>query len=69
MPLQGDSLRKIKKALHEGATDVNEIKRRISIGMGPCQGRMCGPALMEIVAGEKKELPTNFGYLNPSPPP
>jgi len=54
--------------LHEGATDVNEIKRRISIGMGPCQGRMCGPALLEIAAGEKKELPTNFGYLNPRPP-
>ena len=61
-------LKEIKKALHEGATDLNEIKRRIGIGMGPCQGRMCGPALLEIAAGEKKELPTNFGYLNPRPP-
>ena len=61
-------LREIKKALQEGATDLNEIKRRIGIGMGPCQGRMCGPALLEIAAGEKKEPPTNFGYLNPRPP-
>ena len=61
-------LREIKKALHEGATDVNEIKRRIGIGMGHCQGRMCGPALMEIAAREKNERPTNLGYLNPRPP-
>ena len=61
-------LKEVKKALHEGATDLNEIKRRIGIGMGPCQGRMCGPALLEIAAREKKELPTNFGFLNPRPP-
>jgi NADPH-dependent 2,4-dienoyl-CoA reductase/sulfur reductase-like enzyme len=61
-------LKEIKKALHEGATDLNEIKRRIGIGMGPCQGRMCGPGLLEIAAREKKELPTCFGFLNPRPP-
>ena len=61
-------LKEIKKALHEGATDLNEIKRRIGIGMGPCQGRMCGPGLLEIAAREKKELPTYFGFLNPRPP-
>jgi NAD(P)H-nitrite reductase large subunit len=61
-------LKEIKKALHEGAADLNEIKRRIGIGMGPCQGRMCGPALLEIAAREKKELPAYFGFLNPRPP-
>jgi len=61
------SLREIKKALHEGAIDLNEIKRRIGIGMGPCQGRMCGPALLEIAAREKKELHTYFGFLIPDP--
>ena len=61
-------LKEIKKALHEGAADLNEIKRRIGIGMGPCQGRMCGPALLEVAAKEKKELPSYFGFLNPRPP-
>lgn len=40
----------IRAAVHEGFTNVNEIKRFTRCGMGPCQGRMCGQALAEIAA-------------------
>ncbi|WP_296304631.1 FAD-dependent oxidoreductase [uncultured Desulfovibrio sp.] len=40
----------IRAAVREGFTNVNEIKRFTRCGMGPCQGRMCGPALAELAA-------------------
>ncbi|WP_028583249.1 FAD/NAD(P)-dependent oxidoreductase [Desulfogranum mediterraneum] len=40
----------IRKAVAEGCTEVNEVKLFSRCGMGPCQGRMCGPALAEITA-------------------
>jgi hypothetical protein len=38
------------------------------MGMGRCQGRMCGPALQEIIAREKGMSAADLGYLNPRPP-
>ncbi|MCG8473506.1 MAG: FAD-dependent oxidoreductase [Desulfobacterales bacterium] len=40
----------IREAVREGCLEVNDIKVRTRCGMGPCQGRMCGPALAEIAA-------------------
>ena len=40
----------IRAAVAEGVLDVNEIKLRLRPGMGPCQGRMCGPALAFVAA-------------------
>ena len=62
------TLADIKAALADGATDMNEIKRMTRMGMGPCQGRMCGPALQEIIARQKGVAPADLGYLNPRPP-
>lgn len=62
------TLRDIKDALAEGATGMNEIKRITRIGMGNCQGRMCGPALQEIIAREKGFPTRDIGYLNIRPP-
>lgn len=61
-------LGEIRDALAEGAVNLNEIKRRIGIGMGPCQGRMCQPALKEIVARESPDLSAEPGFFNPRPP-
>lgn len=33
----------------EGVVTSSEVKRQTRIGMGWCQGRICGPALAEIV--------------------
>lgn len=62
------TLREIKEALGDGATNMNEVKRMTRMGMGLCQGRMCGPALQEIIARQKGLLPAEIGYLNPRPP-
>jgi NAD(P)H-nitrite reductase large subunit len=33
-----------------GAQDVNRLKAMCRVGMGRCQGRMCGPATAELLA-------------------
>jgi NADPH-dependent 2,4-dienoyl-CoA reductase/sulfur reductase-like enzyme len=45
-------LGEIKEAISAGALDINEIKRTTRIGMGRCQGRMCGPVISELLAGQ-----------------
>ena len=39
-------------AIDEGYTDLEELRKRLRIGMGPCQGRVCVQLVMKIV--EKK---------------
>jgi NADPH-dependent 2,4-dienoyl-CoA reductase/sulfur reductase-like enzyme len=46
------TLGEIKEAISAGALDINEIKRSTRIGMGRCQGRMCGPVISEILADQ-----------------
>jgi thioredoxin reductase/bacterioferritin-associated ferredoxin len=58
----------IKEALAEGAADMGELKRTTRMGMGLCQGRMCGPAIQEMIAREKNLPPEGQGHLNPRPP-
>lgn len=46
----------IVEAIHEGYTDLEELRRKLRIGMGPCQGRVCLPLvkrILEQVTGEK----------------
>jgi NADPH-dependent 2,4-dienoyl-CoA reductase/sulfur reductase-like enzyme len=62
------TLGEIKAALEAGVTDMNEVKRVTRMGMGNCQGRMCGPALQEIIARERGVSPAEIGPLNPRPP-
>jgi NADPH-dependent 2,4-dienoyl-CoA reductase/sulfur reductase-like enzyme len=62
------TLGEVKAALADGATDMKEVKRMTRMGMGNCQGRMCGPAMQEIIAREKGLPPDRVGFLNPRPP-
>lgn len=62
------TLGEVKAALGDGATDMKEVKRMTRMGMGNCQGRMCGPAMQEIIARERGLSPDRIGYLNPRPP-
>ncbi len=62
------TLGEIRAALGGGVTDMNEVKRVTRMGMGNCQGRMCGPALQEIIARECGVPPAEIGPLNPRPP-
>lgn len=42
-------------ALRQGATTIDEIKRLVRAGMGPCQGRTCRRLVSQIIARELKE--------------
>jgi len=42
-------------AIHNGATTMEELKRVLRVGMGPCQGRTCGPLIRSMLARELGE--------------
>lgn len=54
---------KIRRVVAEGNSDVNEVKLYTRCGMGPCQGRMCGPALAEITADALDTSPERVNTL------
>jgi thioredoxin reductase/bacterioferritin-associated ferredoxin len=58
----------IKSAIGKGTTEMNELKRMTRMGMGPCQGRMCAPAVQEIIAGQTQTPAAEIAYLNQRPP-
>ncbi|UXI03279.1 NAD(P)/FAD-dependent oxidoreductase [Photobacterium sp. TY1-4] len=41
---------------------INQIKSLTRCGMGPCQGRYCGPTVAEIIAAETNQSPSEVGY-------
>lgn len=44
------TLEDVEKAIEEGITDLETLKRRLGLGMGPCQGRTCIPLIIGILA-------------------
>lgn len=40
------------EAINDGYTDFEELRKKLRIGMGPCQGRVCIQLVMKIL--EKK---------------
>jgi NAD(P)H-nitrite reductase large subunit len=56
------------QAVREGATHVNEVKAWTRIGMGRCQGRMCGPALGQLIARATGRPAAEAGVFSPRPP-
>ncbi|WP_459616721.1 FAD/NAD(P)-dependent oxidoreductase [Bordetella sp. 2513F-2] len=45
-----------------GATGPNQMKSFLRCGMGPCQGRLCGLTVTEIIANERGSTPQDTGY-------
>jgi len=62
------SIGAVREIVRQGVTDLNEVKAITRCGMGPCQGRMCGPALGEIVAAELSCPVPKAGLLTIRPP-
>jgi NADPH-dependent 2,4-dienoyl-CoA reductase/sulfur reductase-like enzyme len=56
------------EAVRDGATHVNEVKAWTRVGMGRCQGRMCGPALAHLIARATGKPVTEAGIFTPRPP-
>lgn len=41
-------------AIKQGATTIDEIRRLVRAGMGPCQGRTCRRLVSQIISRELK---------------
>jgi bacterioferritin-associated ferredoxin len=62
------SVREALAAVRDGASHVDEVKARTRIGMGRCQGRVCGPALAQLIARTTGTPVPEAGTFTPRPP-
>jgi hypothetical protein len=51
-----------------GCPGPNQAKSYLRCGMGPCQGRLCGPTVTAIIAAEISKAPDEIGYYRIRPP-
>ncbi|WOI58247.1 FAD/NAD(P)-binding oxidoreductase [Palleronia sp. LCG004] len=58
----------IRKATEQGAPGPNQVKSLLRTGMGPCQGRVCGLAVAQIVADTQGVTPAGDAYFRIRPP-
>jgi bacterioferritin-associated ferredoxin len=58
----------IQEALDSGMTTMEEIKRFLRAGMGPCQGRTCGPIIRAMLARKLKTDTDNIKEWKKRPP-
>lgn len=52
----------VRDAVALGCPGPNQLKAFLRCGMGPCQGRMCGLAIVELIARERGVSPHDIGY-------
>ena len=50
----------VVKAIKDGFTDLEELRRKLRVGMGPCQGRVCIPLIIKILARETGKKPKDI---------
>jgi NADPH-dependent 2,4-dienoyl-CoA reductase/sulfur reductase-like enzyme len=58
----------VRDAVRLGALGPNQLKAYTRCGMGPCQGRMCGPVVSELIAAERGVPVAEVGHYRPRPP-
>lgn len=58
----------IRQVIGEGHWEINRVKAHCRIGMGRCQGRMCGAAAAEIIASESGRPICGIGRLRAQAP-
>jgi NADPH-dependent 2,4-dienoyl-CoA reductase/sulfur reductase-like enzyme len=51
-----------------GCTGPNQLKSFLRCGMGPCQGRLCGLTVTELIAEARGVAPEAVGYYRLRPP-
>jgi NADPH-dependent 2,4-dienoyl-CoA reductase/sulfur reductase-like enzyme len=51
-----------------GCEGPNQMKAFLRCGMGPCQGRLCGLTVTELIAAERQTTPAEVGYYRLRPP-
>ncbi len=52
----------IRQAIKIGAAGPNQLKAYLRCGMGPCQGRLCGLTVTELIAAERAISQDETGY-------
>ena len=58
----------LRGAVAEGCLGPNQAKAYLRCGMGPCQGRLCGPVVSEVIAEARKVAVAEAGYYRIRPP-
>ncbi|WP_334175182.1 NAD(P)/FAD-dependent oxidoreductase [Pseudoxanthobacter sp.] len=58
----------IEAAVRDGAADLFSVKMWTRAGMGPCQGRICGSALGDLLAASTGQTPDKTGFNRPHMP-
>ncbi|MCT7654337.1 (2Fe-2S)-binding protein [Oceanimonas sp. NS1] len=51
----------IRRFAQLGCTGPNQTKAFSRVGMGPCQGRMCGLTVAQIIADTRQTTPAEVG--------
>lgn len=54
----------IRRLARLGCTGPNQTKAFSRVGMGPCQGRMCGLTVTQIIADTRQTTPAEVGYYH-----
>jgi NADPH-dependent 2,4-dienoyl-CoA reductase/sulfur reductase-like enzyme len=54
--------REVADTVKLGCTGPNQMKSFLRSGMGPCQGRMCGLTVTEVIAAARGVSPDEVGY-------
>ena len=57
------SAARVVEAVALGCQGPNQLKAFLRCGMGPCQGRMCGLTVTEVMAAARGVSPAEIGYL------
>lgn len=58
----------IRDAIDKGCVSPDQVKNFTRCGMGPCQGRLCGPTVVNMIAAERGCSAENVGYYRIRPP-
>jgi bacterioferritin-associated ferredoxin len=58
----------IRRAARLGAQGPNQLKAFTRCGMGPCQGRICGPTAATVIADVHRKSVGEVGTFRPRAP-
>ena len=55
----------IRRVIQNGVNDIGSLKKMTRVGMGRCQGRYCGPLVVDMLAGRIKREPDRWAWFAP----
>jgi hypothetical protein len=65
---EGVTAAQLVEAVGIGALGPNQAKAFLRCGMGPCQGRLCGLTVTELIGAARGVAPAEVGYYRLRPP-